>query len=131
MQLQGRESYNRETRRGKREVHWNKKKINIEILEGSPCRESCAPISVKSTSNFGTALSIVYTCETGHGIEWNSSVPNKERTHSESEVDFDLCAASIRWRSRLRRSCGTPWTSRAHKEKFLVLRGMGLSFWST
>ena len=70
------------------------KKNFIGILEGSPCRECCAPISVKSTSNFGTALSIVYTCGTGHEVEWNSSIPNKERTHSEL-VDFDLCAASI------------------------------------
>jgi hypothetical protein len=69
------------------------KKNFIEFLEGRPCRECCAPISVKSTSNFGTALSIVYTCKTGHETEWNSSAPNKERTHS--EVDFDLCAASI------------------------------------
>ena len=69
------------------------KKSFIELLEGSPCRQCCAPISVKSTSNFGTALSILYTCKTGHEIEWNSSLPNKERTHS--EVDFDLCAASI------------------------------------
>ena len=48
---------------------------------------------VKSTSNLGTALSIVYTCKLGHENEWTSSVSNKERTHT--EVDFELSAATI------------------------------------
>ena len=65
----------------------------LTLLEGSPCRECCSPLMIKSTSNLGTSLSVVYTCEKGHEKEWNSSKPNKERTHC--EVDFDLCAASI------------------------------------
>jgi hypothetical protein len=65
----------------------------MALLEGSPCRQCCSPIMIKSTSNLGTALSVVYTCQRGHENEWNSSIPNKERTHC--EVDLDLCAASI------------------------------------
>ena len=65
----------------------------IALLEGRPCRQCCSPIIIKSTSNLGSALSLVYTCEKGHEYEWNSSDLNKERTHC--EADFELCAATI------------------------------------
>ena len=76
----------------------------LTLLEGSPCRECCKPLMIKSTSNLGTSLSVVYTCENGHEKEWNSSKPNKERTHC--EVDFDLCAASIMAKSTAAKAAG-------------------------
>ena len=69
------------------------KDLLMELVEGRPCQTCGSPLTVESTSNIGTALSIVTVCKNGHQNEWNSSTPNKERTHC--AADFDLSAATI------------------------------------
>ena len=63
----------------------------ISLLEGSPCRHCCAPLTVKFTSNLGTALSIVYTCKLGHENEWNSKLATRKLlvTLSDTSHDFE------------------------------------------
>ena len=65
----------------------------LELVEGQPCRGCCTPVTIRTFINCGTAISIVAVCQKGHEYEWNSSAPNKERTHC--SADFDLSAATI------------------------------------
>ena len=69
------------------------KQLLLELVEGRPCPLCCSPLTLESSTNLGTALSIVTVCKYGHQSEWNSSEPNKERTHC--AADFDLSSATI------------------------------------